>query len=59
MVRYNLFLVGEPTKSVGIFAIGIMKMIPDEIGMVGLVFLDMSVSIEVGNDYGMGDRSRK
>lgn len=35
-------------------AVRIMKMIPDEVGRVGLAFLNLSISIEVGYGNSVG-----
>lgn len=47
-------LVDEPAKPVGVFDIRIMKMIPDEVGVVGLAFLGLRISVEVRNGNGVG-----
>lgn len=35
----------------------IMKMIPDEVGVVGLALLGLRIDVEVGNDHGVGVKS--
>ena len=35
----------------------IMKMIPDEVGVVGLALLDLSIGAEVGDGHGVGVQS--
>lgn len=50
-------LVDEPAKPVGAMAVGEMKMIPDEIGALGLTLLGLSVGIEVVDCHGVGVQS--
>jgi len=40
-------LVDEPAKPVGAMAVREMKMIPDEVGVVGLALLGLRIGIEV------------
>lgn len=49
-----LTLVDEPAKPVRTFAVRIMKMIPDEVGMVGLALLGLRIGIEVGDGHCVG-----
>ena len=56
-VLNDLPFVDKPAKSVGTMAAREMKMIPDEIGVVGLALLGLSISIEVRNGYGVGVQS--
>ena len=50
-------LVDEPAKPVGTMAVREMKMIPDEIGAVGLALLGLSISVEVSDGQGVGVQS--
>ena len=56
-VLYDLTLVDEPAKPVGTMAVREMKMIPDEIGVVGLALLGLCIWIEVGDGHGVGIQS--
>lgn len=54
-VLYDLTIIDEPVKPVGTMAVREMKMIPDEVGGVGLAFLNLRIGIEVcdGHDVGV------
>ena len=56
-VLNNLPLADESAKSVGAMAIREMKMIPDEVCVVGLALLGLRISIEVGDCHGIGVQS--
>lgn len=56
-ILYDLTLVDEPAKPVGAMAVRIMKMIPNEVGVVRLAFLSLCIGIEVGDSYGIGVQS--
>lgn len=56
-VRYDLPLIDESAKPVGTMAVRIMKMIPDEVGVVGLALLGLRIGIEVSNGHGIGVKS--
>ena len=53
-VLHDLALIDEPAKPVGAMTVREMKMIPDEVGMVGLALLGLRISIEVGDGHGIG-----
>ena len=52
-VLNDLPIVDEPAKSVRTMAVRIMKMIPDEVGMVSLAFLGLCIGIEVCDGHGV------
>lgn len=56
-VLNNLPLADEPAKPVGAMVIREMKMIPDEVGGIGLVLLGLCIGIEVGDGYCIGVQS--
>lgn len=56
-VLNDLPIVDEPVKPVRAFAVRIMKMIPDKVGMVGLAFLGLRIGIEVSDGHGVGVQS--
>ena len=56
-VLHDPAFVDEPAKSVGAMTVREMKMIPDEVGVVGLAILDLSIGVEVGNGHGVGVQS--
>ena len=47
-------IVDEPVKPVGTMAIREMKMIPDEVGAVGLALLYLCIDVEVGDGNSVG-----
>lgn len=47
-------LIDELAKPVRAFAVRIMKMIPDEIGVVGFALLVLRIGIEMGDGQGVG-----
>ena len=56
-VLHNFTLVDEPAKPVRTMTVRKMKMIPDEIGAVGLALLGLSIGIEMGDGHGVGVQS--
>jgi len=56
-VLHDPAFVDEPAKSVGAMAVREMKMIPDEVGMVGLALLGLSISVEVSDGHSVGVKS--
>jgi len=50
-------VVDEPAESIRTLTIRIMKMIPDEVGMIGLALLDQCIGIEVCDGHGIGVKS--
>ena len=56
-VLHDPTLFDEPAKPVGTMAVREMKMIPDEIGAVGLALLGLSISVEVSDGQGVGVQS--
>lgn len=51
-ILHDLTLFDEPAKPVGTMAVREMKMIPNEVGVVGLAFLNLSIYIEVCDGHG-------
>ena len=51
--RPSIFSV-SPAKPVGAMAVREMKMIPDEVGVVGLAFLGLSISVEANDGHSVG-----
>ena len=47
-------LIDEPAKPVGAMAVREMKMIPDEVGVVGLDLLGLSIGIEMCDGHSVG-----
>ena len=56
-VLYNLTLIYEPAKSVGTMAVREMKKIPDEVGVIGLDLLGLSIGIEMCDGQSVGVQS--
>ena len=56
-VLHDPALVDEPAKPVRTMTVREMKMIPDEVGVVGLAFLNLSIYIEVCDGHGVGIQS--
>ena len=56
-VLHDPALVDEPAKPVRAFAVRIMKMISDKVGMVGLALLGLRIGIEVCDGQGVGVKS--
>ena len=56
-VLHDPALVDEPAKPVGIVAVREMKMIPDEVGVVGLAFFGLRIGIEASNGHCVGIQS--
>ena len=56
-ILHDPTLIDEPAKSVGAMTVREMKMIPDEVGVVGLALLDLSIGVEVGDGHGVGVQS--
>ena len=56
IIKVQLYptLVNEPANPVGAMVVRIMKMIPDEVGDIGLALLGLSVNVEVGDGHGIG-----
>ena len=56
-VLNDLPIVDEPIKPVWAMAVGKMKMIPDEVGVIGLALLGLCIGIEVGDGHCVGVQS--
>ena len=56
-VLNDLTLINEPAKSVRALAVGVVEMIPDEVGVIGLALLGECVGIEVGDGHSIGVKS--
>ncbi len=56
-ILHDPALVDEPAKPVRAMAVREMKMISDEVGMVGLALLGLRIGIEVGDSHGVGVKS--
>lgn len=56
-VLHDPAIVDEPAKPVGAMAVREMKMMPDEVGVVGLALLGLSVNVEVYNCHDVGVKS--
>ena len=54
---HDLAFVDESAKPVRTTAVREMKMIPDEVGGIGLAFLGLSISIEAGDGQYVGVQS--
>jgi len=50
-------LVDEPAKPVGAMTVREMKMIPDEVGVIGLALLGLRIGVEVCDGHGVGVQS--
>ena len=56
-VLNDLALIDEPAKPVGAMAVREMKMIPNEVGVVGLALLGLRVSVKVCDGRSVGVKS--
>lgn len=56
-VLHDPALIDEPAQPVGAMAIREMKMITDEVGVIGLALLSLRIGVEVGNGHGIGVKS--
>ena len=56
-VLHDPTLIDEPAKPVRAFAVRKMKMIPDEVSMVGFALLGLRISIEVRDGHSVGVQS--
>lgn len=50
-------LIDEPAKPVRVLTVGVVEMIPDEVGMVGLALLGHRIGIEVCDGHSIGVKS--
>ena len=50
-VLHDLALIDEPAKPVGAMTVREMKMIPDEVGVIGLALLGLCIGVEVSDGH--------